>query len=65
MCRGGLVVNGQAPEAGEVLREVTLLPDGKGIMAATGDCRLLFFRPQVREPCIHVGTMAMAVNSRF
>ena len=50
-CRGGLAVDGRAPAAGEVMREVTLLPDGKGIMVATGDCRLLIFRPQVRGCC--------------
>ena len=52
LCRGGLAVDGQAPAAGEVMREVTVLPDGKGIMVATGDCRLLFFRPQVTGCCV-------------
>ena len=33
--------------AGDELLELLLLPGGKGLMAATGDARLLFFHPKV------------------
>ncbi len=45
--RGGLAVDGKAAAPGEEMRDLLLMPDGRGLMAATGDCRLLFFQPQV------------------
>ncbi len=41
---------GQAAVAGEEIREVQMLPNAGGIMLATGDCRLLFFNAEVRNP---------------
>jgi hypothetical protein len=37
-----------AAAPGSELLELLLLPGGKGLMAATGDARLLFFHPEVR-----------------
>jgi hypothetical protein len=36
-----------AAAAGSELLELLLLPGGKGLLAATGDARLLFFHPKV------------------
>jgi U3 small nucleolar RNA-associated protein 13 len=36
-----------AAAAGDELLELMLLPGGKGLLAATGDARLLFFHPKV------------------
>lgn len=36
-----------AAAAGDELVELMLLPGGKGLLAATGDARLLFFHPKV------------------
>lgn len=33
--------------AGEEIREIYMLPNAEGLMVATGDCRLLFFSPEV------------------
>lgn len=50
-CRQGLAAGeGQAAVAGEEIREVQMLPNAGGIMLATGDCRLLFFNAEVRNP---------------
>lgn len=38
-----------AAAAGSELLELLLLPGGKGLLAATGDARLLFFHPKVCE----------------
>jgi U3 small nucleolar RNA-associated protein 13 len=38
-----------AAAAGSELLELMLLPGGKGLLAATGDARLLFFHPKVEE----------------
>jgi hypothetical protein len=37
-----------AAAPGNEFVELVLLPGGKGLMAATGDARLLFFHPEVR-----------------
>jgi U3 small nucleolar RNA-associated protein 13 len=38
-----------AAAAGSELLELMLLPGGKGLLAATGDARLLFFHPKVED----------------
>ena len=57
--RGGLAVDGQAAAPGEEMRELLLMPDGRGLMAATGDCRLLFFTPQVLLTALHASPVSI------
>lgn len=33
--------------AGEEIRDLQLMPGNKGLLAATGDCRILLFHPEV------------------
>ena len=36
--------------AGEEIRDLQLMPGNKGLLAATGDCRILLFQPEVPIP---------------
>jgi hypothetical protein len=48
VCSQGLVTRkGEAAAAGEEFTELLVLPGAKGILLATGDCRLLYYEPQV------------------
>ena len=33
--------------AGEEIRDLQLMPGNRGLLAATGDCRILLFQPEV------------------
>ena len=49
-CREGLAATAgsSAPAAaGEEIRDLQLLPGGRGLLAATGDCRILLLQPEV------------------
>ena len=52
-CRDGLTATAgsSAPAAvGEEIRDLQLLPGGRGLLAATGDCRILLLQPEVGLP---------------
>lgn len=36
--------------AGEEIRDLQLMPGGAGLLATTGDCRILLFHPEVTAP---------------
>ena len=53
MCRDGLTASAGslAPAvAGEEITDLQLMPDNRGLLAATGDCRILLFQAEVSRP---------------
>ena len=55
LCRDGLAATASgatAAVAGEEITDLQLMPGSRGLLAATGDCRILLFHPEV-IPCAH------------
>lgn len=51
-----------AAAAGDEFVELMLLPGGKGLMAATGDARLLFYHPTVKSFTSHYACLPLLAD---